>query len=73
MTRNQTFQHRTPHERRIRLRIHAAIFIIVNAGLTTMNVMRSPDDLWFYWPLCGWGMGLALHAWIVYQHRDKTR
>ncbi len=38
-----------------------------------MNVMRSPDDLWFYWPLCGWGMGLALHAWIVYQHRDKTR
>jgi len=37
-----------------------------------MNLMRRPEQLWFYWPLCGWGLGLALHAWIVYQQRAKT-
>ena len=68
----QTFQQRTPYERRVRLCIHTALFLIVNAGLTTMNLLRRPDHLWFYWPLCGWGLGLTLHAWIVYQHRDKT-
>ncbi len=65
-------QQRTLHERKIRLCIHAAIFVVVNAGLITMNLMRRPEQLWFYWPLCGWGLGLALHAWIVYQHRAKT-
>lgn len=72
MTRSRTIQERTPRERRVRLCIHAAIFVVVNAGLTTLNLMRRPEQLWFYWPLCGWGLGLALHAWIVCQHRDKT-
>ena len=44
--------------------------MIVNAGLTIMNLVRNPTRLWFYWPLIGWGAGLVLHAWIVYQHRD---
>lgn len=72
MARNQRTQQRTPYERRVRLCIHAAIFVVVNAGLITMNLMRRPEQLWFYWPLGGWGLGLALHAWIVYQHRTKT-
>ena len=72
MARGRTIQHRTPRERRIRLLIHAAIFVLVNTGLTTLNLLRRPEQLWFCWPLLGWGLGLALHAWIVYQHREKT-
>lgn len=71
MPRTNTCHQRTPQERRIRLLIHLAIFVIVNAGLTTLNFLRHPEKLWFYWPLCGWGPGLLLHAWIVYQHRDR--
>lgn len=72
MSRNQTAQQRTPYERRVRLCIHVALFVLINGGLTTMNLMRHPEQLWFYWPLCGWGLGLALHAWIVYKHCAKT-
>ena len=71
MARTRTTHQRTPRERRIRLFIHAAVFVLVNAGLTALNLMRRPEQLWFYWPLFGWGLGLALHAWIVYQHRVK--
>ena len=56
-----------------RLCIHFIIFLIVNAGLMTLNLMRSPDKLWFYWPLCGWGLGLLLHASIVYRNRDRKQ
>jgi len=24
--------------------------------------MTSPDHLWFYWPMLGWGLGLTIHA-----------
>jgi len=64
-------QDRTPHERWLNLRIHIMIFVIVNCGLTALNVVRHPDKLWFYWPLCGWGLGLLLHAWIVFTKRER--
>ena len=61
---------KTPHERWVGLWIHVAVFLIVNAGLTTLNLTQQPDKLWFYWPLCGWGLGLVLHAWTVYRKRE---
>ncbi len=24
--------------------------------------MTSPNELWFYWPMLGWGIGIATHA-----------
>jgi len=45
---------------------HVAIFIIVNGFLFLLNMLTSPDSLWFYWPLLGWGIGLGAHAYTVY-------
>ena len=45
---------------------HLAVFILVNAGLLTINLLATPGNWWFYWPLLGWGMGLAAHALTVY-------
>lgn len=59
------------HERLVGLGIHSTVFLVVNAGLTTLNLVRRPDKLWFYWPLCGWGLGLVLHAWTVYEKREQ--
>lgn len=72
MPRARDLNRRTPQERRVRLYTHSVIFMIVNAGLTAMNLVRNPDRLWFYWPLIGWGAGLVLHAWIVYLHRNDA-
>ena len=71
MSRKRVTSLRTPRERRIGLYTHLVIFVVVNAGLTTLNLVRRPDKLWFYWPLLGWGAGVALHAWIVYRRRDS--
>lgn len=72
MAQTHAAQNRTPGERWVRLYTHLAIFVLVNAGLTTLNLVRRPDNLWFYWPLGGWGLGLLLHTWIVFQHRNDA-
>ena len=46
--------------------IHLAIFVVVNAGLITLNLVRSPDKYWFHWVLLGWGAGLLLNAYRVF-------
>jgi fatty acid desaturase len=72
MARTQKTHQPTPQERQKRLLIHVVIYVLVNSGLTALNLIRRPEQLWFYWPLVGWGLGLALHASIVYHHRAKT-
>jgi hypothetical protein len=53
-------------EKRVFL-IHLAVYLIVNALLAIINLNQTPDEgqpreLWFFWPLAGWGMGVAIHA-----------
>ena len=45
---------------------HLVSYILVNLLLFLINIMTSPDLLWFYWPLFGWGLGVALHAIVVF-------
>lgn len=41
---------------------HALIYVLVNAALATLNLLTDPDELWFIYPMGGWGIGLAIHA-----------
>lgn len=59
---------RTPQERWQRFRRHLLVFVLVNAGLIALNFTRHPDKLWPLWPLMGWGIGLAFHAFKVVQN-----
>jgi hypothetical protein len=34
--------------------------------LFLINITTSPDILWFYWPLLGWGIGIVMHAVYVF-------
>lgn len=45
---------------------HLAAFVLVNAGLATINLLGSPGHLWFQWPLLGWGIGLLMHAFDTF-------
>lgn len=46
--------------------IHLAVYVIVNACLIALNLVKRPDDLWFRWLLVGWGAGLAAHAFLLF-------
>ena len=46
--------------------IHLIVYVVVNLILFSINMIVSPDDLWFFWPLVGWGVGLGFHALYVF-------
>jgi hypothetical protein len=54
-------------------RMHLMVYAIVNAGLLAINLVSNPDHLWFYWPMIGWGIGLAAHAAVVYVDGENMR
>ncbi len=43
-------------------------YIVVNAGLIILNLVTSPNDIWFIWPLLGWGIGVAFHGMSVFNY-----
>jgi len=47
--------------------VHLFVYLAVNALLVGINLTYSSDTLWFIWPLLGWGIGLAGHAWLAYR------
>jgi len=47
--------------------VHLFVYLAVNALLIGVNLTTSPDNLWFFWPLLGWGLGLAAHAFLAYR------
>lgn len=46
--------------------IHLFIYILVNLGMFIVNIVTTPRELWFYWPLFGWGIGILAHAMSVF-------
>ena len=46
--------------------IHLVVYVSVNALLFLINVTTTPNILWFYWPLLGWGIALVVHAASVF-------
>ena len=43
-------------------------YIIVNIGLIILNLVTSPGHLWFFYPLLGWGIGVAIHGMSVFNY-----
>ena len=41
-------------------------YIVINAVLVVINLLTSPEYLWFIWPIIGWGVGLVIHAITVF-------
>jgi hypothetical protein len=42
--------------------VHLTIYLLVNAGLVTINMLTQHGVWWWYWPALGWGIGLVAHA-----------
>ena len=41
-------------------------YVIVTIFLIILNLITSPKQLWFYWPLMGWGIGVIGHGLSVF-------
>ena len=46
--------------------VHLCVYILVNLILFLANIIASPERLWFYWPLLGWGIAIVVHAFVVF-------
>jgi len=46
---------------RVRFYNHLYIYMGVNAFLIIINLITSPFNWWFPFPLLGWGLGLFFH------------
>jgi len=43
-------------------------YIVVNIGLLVINLLTSPQYLWFFWPMLGWGIGVLFHGLKVFNY-----
>ena len=48
--------------------IHLLVYIAVNTGLFLINLFTKGQGggWWFYWPLAGWGIAIAIHTMVVF-------
>jgi hypothetical protein len=49
---------------------HFMIFLAVITGLAIINLVEG-DKLWVQWVLLGWGVGVALHAYLVFIRKPQ--
>ena len=67
MDESDLYEKARKHVRQIRgFYIHATVYVLVNALLLGINWETSRGGFWAFWPLFGWGIGLAAHALAVF-------
>lgn len=45
---------------------HLGVYVVMSIFFVVLNLVTSPDHLWFYWPMLGWGIGLLLQGVHVF-------
>jgi cell division protein FtsW (lipid II flippase) len=46
-------------------------YVVVNIVLIIINLVVDPHELWFYWVLIFWGIGIALQAINIFGPKKK--
>lgn len=55
------------------LYLHATVYVVVNAFLALVQSQATPQVDWALWPAAGWGLGLAIHAAVVFLASSGVR
>jgi hypothetical protein len=60
-------------DRRVRgFFVHLFTYVAVNVLLIIVNLLYMPTYYWFLFPLIGWGLLVAAHAYVVFYRRSST-
>jgi len=56
--------------------VHLVVYVLVNVMLIAINFLYSPEAIWFFYPLIGWGIGISMHYlfgvhWIEKELMEK--
>ena len=43
-------------------------YIVINIFFLILNLKTSPEHLWFFWPMLGWGIGVIFHGLKVFNY-----
>jgi hypothetical protein len=54
-------------QKRTEFRTHAVAYVLVNSFLVVMWAVTGSGLFWPIFPILGWGIGVAFHAWDVYR------
>jgi len=54
------------------LTTHVVVYSAVNVMLIVIWALSGGGYFWPIWPIVGWGIGLALHAWTIFGRRPIT-
>lgn len=47
---------------------HLTAYVAVNIFFLVINLLTSPEHLWFFWPMLGWGIGVTMHGLRVFNY-----
>lgn len=62
-TYSQRYRRAKAHAQAVRgFYVHFATYVTVCAFLFALNMLTNRDALWFYWPVLGWGIFVAIQA-----------
>ena len=68
---NEAYRRIIKEEEKRSFILHLILYITVNPLLIVINLLYSPQILWFYYPLIGWGFGLIMHYLFTFHWIDK--
>lgn len=66
-------QTRPTSKREAAFRGHLIVYLVTGLFLFSLNLLISPGELWFYWPLFFWGWALVFQAVATYGADAPTR
>ena len=68
--KNPRYEEARAHVREVRaFYTHALTYVLVIGFLATLNLVKSPERLWFLWAAFGWGIGLVAHGMNTFAFR----
>ena len=51
---------------------HLLAYVLVNGSIVAIWAMTGAGFFWPVFPIVGWGIGLAFHAWDVFVERPPS-
>ena len=45
---------------------HFAVYFAVMLLLIAINLITAPGNQWYVWPMMGWGLAVAIHAFKAF-------